>query len=366
MVTAKEIARAAHVSRSTVQRALTGSVSVSRGTKKRILDIAKTLGYRPNRHARALVMRRQKIAYAAILTIPENTFMQAVLSGINKAGEELKDSGATVSIHFMDSIDGRRQARLIDRLVKDGVKGVVMIPVDCDEVRQAIANGVRRGTNFITLATDIQRSRRLCFVGQDNLRSGRVAGGLMSFLLRRGEKIACFRGSSQFLGHKERLDGFFERYFQTHDRKDLVGVIENFDSARLSERLTRDLLRQHPDLRGIFVAGAGVEGVCRTVKAEGRAGKIRLVTYDLVQSGRFCREGIVDFVIDQDPVQEGHRALTALHSFVVYGEELADRQLMGIDIRIRDTVDGEDRGSGKRGARRPAAAKAPARGGQHG
>ena len=94
------------------------------------------------------------------------------------------------------------------------------------------------------------------------------------------------------------------------------------------------------------------------MKAEGRAGKIRLVSYDLVQSGRFCREGIVDFVIDQDPVQEGFRALTALHSFVVYGEELPDKRLMAIDVRIRDSVDGGERGDGKRRARRSLAAEA--------
>jgi LacI family transcriptional regulator len=346
MVTAKEIARAARVSRSTVQRALTGSASVSRETRKRILKIAGTLGYRPNRHARALVLRQQKIAFAAILTIAENTFMQEVLRGINKAQEELKDSGATVSIQFMDTIDGRRQARLIDQLVAQSHKGIVLIPVDCDEVRQAIADGTRKGTNFVTLATDIRRSRRLCFVGQDNVRSGRAAGGLMSFLLRRGEKIACFEGSSQFLGHKERLEGFRERYLQSHDPEDLVEVVEDLDSSKLSARLTRDLLRRHPDLRGIFVAGAGVEGVCRTVKAEGRAGAIRLVTYDLVQSGRFCREGIVDFIIDQDPVQEGFLALNALNSFVMYGEAPPEKQLMRIDIRTRDTVDREDEGNG--------------------
>ena len=358
MVTAKEIALVARVSRSTVQRALSGSPSVSRGTRTRVLEIARTLGYRPNRHARALVMRQQKIAYAAILTIPENNFMQEVVRGINMAGEELKDSGATVSIHFMDTIDGRRQARLIHRLVRESKKGVVLVPGDCEEVRQAIAEGFRKGTHFVTLATDIQRSRRLCFVGQDNVRSGRVAGGLMGFLVRSGEKIACFEGSSQFLGHKERLAGFRERYLQTHEEEDIVAVIENFDSSRLSERLTRDLLRRHPDLRGIFVAGAGVEGVCRTVKSMGRAGKIKLVTYDLVQSGRFCREGIVDFVIDQDPVQEGFRALSALNSFVMYGEAPPDKQLMGIDIRIRDTVDHWDqkeRGETTRG-KRPARA----------
>jgi LacI family transcriptional regulator len=338
VVTAKEIATAARISRSTVQRALSGNPSVSGETRRRILKIARSAGYRPNRHARALVMRRQKVQYAAILAVPENNFMQEVLKGINKAQEELKDSGGKLSIHFMETIDGARQARLIDQLVRESVKGIVMIPVDCEAVRKAVARGVRSGTAFVTLATDLRRSRRLCFVGQDNLGSGRVAGELMSFLLRRGEKVACFVGSQQFLGHTQRLDGFRRRYLESHAAEDIVAVIENFDSSKLSEKLTRELLEATPDLAGIFVAGGGVEGICRAVKTSGRAGTVRMVGYDLVQSARFCREGIVDFVIDQDPVQEGYRALSVLNSFVLYGERPVERQLTRIDIRTKETV----------------------------
>jgi hypothetical protein len=85
-----------------------------------------------------------------------------------------------------------------------------------------------------------------------------------------------------------------------------------------------------------------------------------MVTYDLVQSGRFLRDGIVDFVIDQDPVQEGVRALGALNSWVMYGEAPAEKQLMNIDIRIRDSVDRADGGGpGAPGRTRgPAAARA--------
>jgi LacI family transcriptional regulator len=338
VVTAKEIAKAARISRSTVQRALSGNPSVSGETRKRILEIARSAGYRPNRHARALVMRRQKVAYAAILTVPENIFMQEVLKGITKAREELKDSGGRLSIRFMETIDGAEQARLIDELVRKSVRGIVMIPVDCDEVREAVARGVQRGTAFVTLATDLGKSRRLCFVGQDNHGSGRVAGELMSFLLRRGQKVACFVGSHQFLGHTQRLEGFRRRYLETHAAKDIVAVIENFDSAKLAEKLTRQLLASTPDLAGIFVAGGGVEGICRAVKSMGSAGKVRMVGYDLVQSARFCREGVVDFVIDQDPVQQGYRALSVLNSFVLYGERPAERQLTRIDIRTRETV----------------------------
>ena len=117
-----------------------------------------------------------------------------------------------------------------------------------------------------------------------------------------------------------------------------MAVIENFDSSKLSEKLTRQLLEATPDLAGIFVAGGGMGGICRAVKAGGKAGKVRIVGYDLVQSARSCREGIVDFVIDQDPVQQGYRALSVLNSFVLYGETPVERQLMRIDIRTKETV----------------------------
>lgn len=340
MITAKEIARASQVSRSTVQRALSGHPSVSERTRRRVLAIARSRGYRPNRHARALVMRRQKVEYAAVLTVPENSFMQEVLKGITRAQEELKDSGGKLSIHFMETIDGERQARLIDQLVSESVKGIVFIPVDCAAVRQAVARGVQQGTAFVSLATDLSRSSRLCFVGQDNVRSGRVAAELMGFLLRRGDPVACFVGTLQFLGHAQRLEGFRSRYAASHDAADIVAVIENADSSRLAEKQTRDLLASRPDLKGIFVAGAGLEGICRAVKAAGRAGAVRIVGYDLAQARRYCREGTVDFVIDQDPVEEGYRALNALSSFVLYGETPAERQLVRIDIRTRETVDG--------------------------
>ena len=340
MVTAKEIARVSRVSRSTVQRALSGHPSVSERTRRRVLAIARSRGYRPNRHARALVMRRQKVAYAAILTVPENRFMQELLRGINRAQEELKDSGGRLSIHFMETIDGELQARLIDELVDRGTKGVLLIPVDCTAVREAVDRGVRQGTAFVSLATDLSRSSRLCFVGQDNLRSGRAAAELMGFLLRRGDPVACFVGTLQFLGHAQRLEGFRSRYLESHDAADIVAVIENSDSGKLAEKQTRLLLDSRPDLRGIFVAGAGLEGVCRAVKAAGRAGSVRIVGYDLAQAGRYCREGVVDFVIDQDPVEEGYRALSALSSFIFFGETPAERQLVRIDIRTRETVDG--------------------------
>lgn len=339
MVTAKKIAEAAQVSRSTAQRVLSGNPRVSKETRTRVREIAANLGYRPNRHARALVMRQQKLEYTAILTVPENVFMQEVLKGVNRAQEELKDSGVSVAIRFIDTIDGGKQAELIDRLVDEGTKGIVFISIDCAEVRRAIAAGTRGGTAFVSMVTDIRRSQRVSFVGQDNVRSGRVAGGLMGSLLQPGEKVACIVGSKEFWAHRERLAGFRERFLDSHAAGDIVGVEENFDSSALSDRLTGEILARTPDLRGIFIAGGGVNGVCNHIARRGLGGKVRMVTFDLVQSRDYCRDGIIDFVIDQDPVQEGYQALMVLNSYVMDGVVPPEKLFTRIDIRTRDNVE---------------------------
>ena len=54
MASIKEVAVAAGVSVSTVSRALNGYTDVREDTRKKIMDIAQELGYRPSQSARNL------------------------------------------------------------------------------------------------------------------------------------------------------------------------------------------------------------------------------------------------------------------------------------------------------------------------
>ena len=290
------------------------------------------------------MLRRQSFEYAVVLGIPENIFYQEVLKGVNKAQEELREFRVKVQIQFVDTIDGPKQAKLIHRLVAEGVNGIVLMPVDSDDVRIAIEAGARKGVKFVTLVSDINESKRLCFVGQDHYRSGRVAGGLMDLLLQREQKIACFIGSNQLLAHRARLEGFRDRFLENRDQGDIVEVLENHDSSSFSESLTRSLLERHPELGGIFVAGAGVPGIGEGLAAKAQSGRIRMVSYDLVQSGSLCRDGVIDFVIDQDPFQEGYEALSVLNRSMMFGEVPQEHIFTRIDIRTRDSVDLHDGG----------------------
>ena len=62
MVTMKEIADLANVSRGTVDRVLNNRGSVNPQTAEKVRQIARTLGYKPNRAGMALAAQKKKAA----------------------------------------------------------------------------------------------------------------------------------------------------------------------------------------------------------------------------------------------------------------------------------------------------------------
>lgn len=87
-VTAHDVARLAGVSQSAVSRSFTEGASVSDETRRRVLEAAKRLGYRPNLIARSLITRRSYIVGVAMAYL-ENQFYPKVLEALSAALGEI-------------------------------------------------------------------------------------------------------------------------------------------------------------------------------------------------------------------------------------------------------------------------------------
>jgi len=339
MVSAKKIAELANVSRSTVQRALSGNPKVAEKTRERVLAIAKELGYSVNKPARALVMRQQNIEYSVVFSIPENKFYREVLRGIEKAKKEISGLGVKIDVHFIEQIEAHQQAEMLTELVNRKKKGIVFVPYDSKEVRDVVNWGTQQGTIFVSVISDIEETKRICFVGQNLYKSGLVAGNLMAKLTHSKDKIVCIVGSRSFTAHRDRLNGFMDRYNSSRGHGEVVDVLENYDSNRFSLKLMEEYLDKKSDIKGIYVAGGGVQGICDVIEKRGLIGKVRIISYDLIQSEEYCRRGIIDFVIDQDPIQEGYKALHVLNNFIMFDEKPVDKVFTRVDIRTSDNLD---------------------------
>lgn len=132
-VTLADVAKEAGVSQPTVSRALKGHPHIAEETKRRIKEVAKKMGYRPNPAMSALIAYRQsrqvRLNYGKIAVWnfrgreQERTpVMERELAGIRQKADEL---GYAVEV-YTTTPEAADQKRLSRILYSQGVKGILV------------------------------------------------------------------------------------------------------------------------------------------------------------------------------------------------------------------------------------------------
>lgn len=316
-ITIRHIADKAGVSRGTVDRVLNGRAGVKPDVRERILAIAKEMDYSPNVAAKALAYSKKPILFGVVMPPREISFFDEVRHGIQQAAEELKDLGIRLEYEYVDNRKHEEGASAIDKLVDMGADGILFAAMDDDLTRASIDRAASQGVPVVTFNSDVERSRRICFVGQDLSRSGRIAAGLMSRVLKTHSKVLVVTGSLNFHAHRSRVEGFENNLEKSGI--EIVRVAEGFDQYELTFSQIDQAFVQEPGIAGIYMATGDVGACIDALKRHKREGKVRVVCNDLLpETERGMREGIIDFTIVQNPSMQGYRALRILfdHRFL--------------------------------------------------
>ena len=218
--------------------------------------------------------------------------------------------------------------------------GVAVVALDHPRVRAAIDDLVARDVAVVTLVSDAPSSRRLHYVGIDNPAAGRTAATLMGrFLAGRKGTVGVIAGSLSLRDHAERQFGFHQILSSEYPDLPALPALEGRDDSERTRELTAELLERHPDLRGIYIAGAGNRGIAAALEASGRARDIVWIAHELTQhTRRFLLHGTIDAIINQDP---GHEARSAARILLAHcwGEPIVpDQERIRIDIFLRDNL----------------------------
>lgn len=126
-----DIAKAANVSIATVSRVFNNSNSVSPKTKKRILDVAKFMGYQPKAFAQGLARKNSKMIMVLVPVI-SNYFFMEVLAGIQ---DKLNDFEYDLNIYNLNaSHEGDDLINQIDYVINRGMAdGYLLVSVHHQE-----------------------------------------------------------------------------------------------------------------------------------------------------------------------------------------------------------------------------------------
>lgn len=330
-VTIQKIAELSGVSRGTVDRVLHGRPNVNPMIREKVVRAAEKLGYQPPVPPKSADCRQ-----AAIL-IPQWTdgyFNRQIVSGIRKALRYIADPAFVLTEQPLRTMTMQELLRAMDEQIRSGVDGLIIRAENTPEVRAAIEQAVQKGVTVITYDADVPDSGRLCHAGQDLVRAGAIAAGVMARLIRPPEHVLIVTGNLRMEAHKGRVDGFCRRLLELGFSEDAYRVIETNEMPELTGELVAQALQANSRLHAVYMACQPLSGCIAGIRKARRTTRPHIVCNDLTPTAkRYLREGTVDFVIGQSFSQESFHAVLAMYQMLLRGVK-PKLELYYTDLRL--------------------------------
>lgn len=338
-VTQKELAERANVSIATVDRVLHDRSGVSVKARARVKQAIHDLGY--GRLPEKLTQKlRGRLRFCFILPELGTGFVHQIIDEIRRAQTAVRDVEILIDICRIPLISGDPLIAALDELDAHKYDGVGLFALDAPGVRSAINRVVAKGVPVVTMVSDVPSAERLNFVGIDNVAAGRTAGRLMGrFLGGQSGDIGVVVGNLRIRDHVERHMGFRQTLSADYRNLRLLEPVEGDSVVARNRAITIDLLRDNPNIKGIYAVGGGNTGLISALEDMAPSRRPVVIVHELTASTRRALgSGSVDAVIGQDT---GHIARSAVRrlSAAALNEQLNDDQeRIRIDVFLEENA----------------------------
>lgn len=244
----------------------------------------------------------------AFITNGSSDFWAIARAGVQEAE---RSTGVACEFHMPAEANAEAQQRLIETVIARGARALAISPLDSDN-QVPMLDEAAKALALVCVDSDAPRSKRIAYVGTDNVGAGRAAGALLKEVLPGGGRIMLFVGRMDAQNAKERTQGIREAI--AGSGIEIVDIRTDLGDPAKAKANVQDTLAAHPDIAGL-VGLWSYDGpaILTAVEEAGRAGKVAIVTFDeeeAVLAG--IERGVIAGTIVQDPWRFGHDAVVLM------------------------------------------------------
>ena len=221
-------------------------------------------------------------------------------------------------------------------------RGILFAPVYHDESGNFLEQCHTHRVPVVLFNSLIEDAVFESYVGQDAVKSGYLAGKLMSFGLNgiRDLLIINLSARKENYSHIIRREQGFRSYFEEHPGRirNLITVnLNGTDHASLHDELER--LIKTTDTAGIFVTNSRVHKVAEFLSKKGMM-NIRLIGYDLLPESReYLQREYIDFLLSQKPEEQARMGLLTLVNLCILNKKPEKKQFLPLDIITKENIE---------------------------
>jgi ribose transport system substrate-binding protein len=207
------------------------------------------------------------------------------------------------------------QQQILDDQLAKGVDGIAVSPID--PVNQtALLDKIASQTLLITQDSDAPASKRVCYIGTDNMAAGVQAGKLIKEVLPDGGKIMIFVGTLDAQNAKDRYTGLKQEI--QGSKVEIIDVRTDEADPTRAQRNAEDTLVKYPDvacLVGLWSYNG--PAILNAVKSAGKAGKTKIVCFDENdETLAGVASGDIYGTVVQQPYEFGKQAILRMAAYL--------------------------------------------------
>ena len=236
--------------------------------------------------------------YYLVTTNTKLPYWEMAAGGLLKAASQLHVKAEMVG---PDTYDTKGEREAFERVVARKPTGILVSAADAAAMTPAIDAAIAQGVPVITIDSDAPASKRLMFIGTDNVEVGRMAGRIAAKSLGNKGNVLFFTMPEQ-PNLKQRLNGYLDAFSSAPDIH-IAEIVDIKGDARVAFDRTMDLVERGSHSVDAFLCleASGCAQVAEVLNRKYVKNKLVVAMDTDPQTLEWIQKGVIAATVAQKP-----------------------------------------------------------------
>lgn len=243
--------------------------------------------------------------------VKTNPYWINIKEGAERAA---KERGAVIEFLGPTTASTEEGLKLFDMATSAKVSGIITYVQEEGKYKSKINSAMEKSVPVVTIDSDEEDSKRIAYVGTDNILAGESAGAEMIKQIGTEGKVAIVMGGKDVKNQKERVEGF-RNYITSNSNLKIVDTDSSDAMLLESEIISRKILiRNDNNINALFCTSAldGI-GAAKAIKDLNDKEKVKIICFDdLEETLNNVKNGVVAATIVQKSNDMGYKAVNVI------------------------------------------------------
>lgn len=328
-VTINDVAKAAGVSKGTVDRVLHNRGEVSAKSKETVLKVIEELGFKPNIYASLLASQKNVKIQCVIPEFFTGEFWSLTDKGIQDAAELVSRYGVIVEPVKYDQYDIESFKAVCEKVLADPPAGVVIAPMFGDETLKFVQELSERNVPYVYIDSKLEEEGYFAYFGMPMYQSGYLCADILTDGRNVPDTVFIVRIARDKKGLSDptvmRRKGFKDYMAACHPSVEIVNVFIDPKDRDAMDVTLDEVFAGYGGEKYIVMFNSRVHLVADYIRRRGLK-DCRVVGFDVLEKNlTSLRDGSVQLLIAQHTDSQTVTAVNALVDYILLGNPVAKK-----------------------------------------